>query len=56
MSGIKMLIQYYRQPSGLVLKWWSENQTKYSPLFKWHLNTGPFGDRTTINNLNTRLV
>ena len=29
-----------------VFKWWSEYRTKFSPEFKWHLNYGPFGDRT----------
>ena len=29
-----------------VFKWWSE----FSPVFKWHLNNGPFGYRTTFNH------
>ena len=36
-----------------VFKWWSENQTRFSPVFKWHSNTGPFGDQTSFDHLNT---
>ena len=33
-----------------------EYRTKFSPVFKWHSNNGPFGDRKTFDHLNTRLV
>ena len=26
-----------------------EYRTKFSPVFKWHSNNGPFGDRTTFD-------
>ena len=33
-----------------------EYRTKFSPVFKWHLNNGPFGDQTTFDHINSRLV
>ena len=32
------------------------NTGLFSPVFKCHLNTGPFANRTTFDHLNTRLV
>ena len=34
----------------------TEYRTKYSPVFKWHSTTGPFGNQTTLDHSNTRLV
>ena len=38
----------FRSP---VFKWWSECQTEFNRVFKWHSNTGPFGDQTTLDHL-----
>ena len=58
MSGIQVVVQYsdHHSNTGPVFKWRSEYRTKSSPVFKWHSNNGPFGDHTTFNHLNTRLV
>ena len=32
------------------------NTVLFSPVFRCHLNTGPFSNRTTFDHLNTRLV
>ena len=52
------LVQYsdHHLNTGLVFKWWSEYRTKFSLVFKWHSDNRPFGDWTTFNHLNTRLV
>ena len=44
MSGIQMVVGY------------SDHHLNTGPVFKWHSNNRPFGDRTTIDHLNTRLV
>ena len=56
MSSIQMAIWYshHHFNTGLVFKWWPEYQTKYRLVFRWHLNTGPFGDSTTFDQLNTK--
>ena len=58
MSGIQMVVGYsdHHSNTGPVLKWWSEYNTKFSPVFKWHLNNGQFGDRTTFDHSKARLV
>ena len=57
-SGIQMVVQYsyHHLNSSPGFKWWSEYHTNFCPVFKGHLNTGPFGHRTTFDHLNTRLV
>ena len=44
---------YSIQISGIQM---SEDQTEFSPVFKWHFKNGPLGDQTTFDHLNTRLV
>ena len=44
MSGIQMVVQY------------SDHHLDTGPLFKWHLNAGPFSVQTTFKPSNTRLV
>ena len=57
LSSIQMVVWYLDHlDTGPVFKRWSEYQTKYNPVFKWHSNTRLFGDCTTFNHLNTRLV
>ena len=58
MSSNQMVVQYLDPHSntGLVFKCWSQYQTKFSPAFKWHSNTGLLGNRTTFDNLNNWLV
>ena len=58
MLGTQILVQYsdHHLNTGPEFKWWSEYWTKLSLVFKWHLNKGSFGDRTTTDHLNTRLV
>ena len=58
LSGIKMVVRYldHHSNTGLVFKRWYEYRTKFIPLFRWHLNAGPFSDQTTFDHLNTRLV
>ena len=46
----------YLTGSGLVFKWWSEHQTKFSPIFKQHLNNGQLGDWIDFDHLSTRHV
>ena len=41
---------------GQEFEWWSEYQTKFNLVFNWHSKTGQFGDRTTFDHLNTRLL
>ena len=55
---IQMVVQYsdHHLNTSPVFKWCSQCQTKFSPVFKWHSNNGSFGDRTTFDHLNTRLV
>ena len=41
----------------LLLVWFSDvRYSTSSPVLKWHSNTQPFGDQTTFNHLNIRLV
>ena len=58
LSSIQKVVWYsdHHFNTGPVFIWWSEFRTKFSPIFKWHLNNGPFGDWTTFDHLNTRLV
>ena len=58
MFGIQMVVQYsdHHLNTGPVFKWCSEHRTKFCPVFKWHLSNRPFGDQTTFDHLNTRLV
>ena len=43
LSGIQMVVWYSDNHlnNGRVFKQWSEYQTKFSLIFKWHLNNGP---------------
>ena len=60
--SVYSLYRYYKNSdhhlfnNGPVFKWWSEYQTKFSPVFKWHSNNGPFDDHTTFDHSNTRIV
>ena len=58
MSSIQMVVRYsdHHWNTSPLFKWWSEYRTKFSPVFKWHSNNGPFGNQTTFDHLNTRLV
>ena len=58
MSGIQMVAWYsdHISNTGQVFKWGFDYQTKFSPVLKWHSNNGPFGDRTTFDHSNIRLV
>ena len=58
LSGIQMVVWYsdHHSDTGPVFKWRSEYLTKFSLVFKWHTNNGPFGDWTNLDQLNTRLV
>ena len=53
-----MVVRYSYQHliNGLVFKWWSEYWTKLSPVYKWHLITGPLVDWKTFDHSNIRLV
>ena len=42
--------------TGPVSKWWSEYWLKFTPVFKWHLDTRQYCNQTTYDHLNTRLV
>ena len=58
MSSIQMVVWYsdHHLNTALVFKWCSEYRTKFSPVFIWHSNNGPFRYRTAFDHLNTRLV
>ena len=58
MSDIQIMVRYsdHHLNNVPVFKWQSKYQTKFSPVFKWHLNNRPFGDQTTFDHFNTRLV
>ena len=58
MSSIQMAVQYsdHHSNTDTVFKWCSEYWTIFSPVFKWHLNNGPYSDKTNFNHLNTRPV
>ena len=36
--------------------WYSDHHSNTGLVFKWHSNNWPFGDRTTFDHSNTRLV
>ena len=58
MFGIQMVVRYsdHHSNTGPVFKWCSEYRTKFSPVFKWNSSNWPFGDQTTYDHSNTRLV
>ena len=53
------MIDWYSDPhlnTGPEFKWWPEYPSKFSLVFKWHLNAWPFCYQTTFNHLNIRLL
>ena len=55
-----LLVWYSDSPvfrTPLIPVWCSNSGlNKFSPAFKWHSNTGPFGERTAFDHLKTGLV
>ena len=54
MSGIQM--SGIQMSSIQMVGWYTDHHSNTGPVFKWHSNNGPFGDWTTFDHSNTRLV